>query len=87
MKLVGCSISSGTFFIFIQSYAAFDLYDEILGVVEMMEGQFGCKPDTHFYNFLLNVIVEGNKLKLVETANSVACLVEELSRMSPHLTF
>nr|POE80291.1 pentatricopeptide repeat-containing protein, chloroplastic [Quercus suber] len=70
MKLAGCEISTGTFLIFIMSYAEFELYDEIVGVVEMMENEFGLKPDTHFCNFLLNVLVDGNKLKLVETMHS-----------------
>ncbi|KAJ0088167.1 hypothetical protein Patl1_31900 [Pistacia atlantica] len=70
IKASGCQINPGTFLIFIESYAKFDLYDEILGVTPLMQQEFGLVPDTHFYNFLLNVLVDGNKLKLVETAHS-----------------
>ncbi|KAK6290416.1 hypothetical protein POUND7_001957 [Theobroma cacao] len=70
MKLSGCELRRGTFLILVESYADFDLYDEILDVVELMESEFGLKSDTHFYNFLLNVLVDGNKLKLVEAAHN-----------------
>ncbi|KAJ0027962.1 hypothetical protein Pint_35451 [Pistacia integerrima] len=70
IKASGCQINPGTFLIFIESYAKFDLYDEILRVTPLMQQEFGLVPDTHFYNFLLNVLVDGNKLKLVETAHS-----------------
>jgi len=60
MKSSGCVVDRGTFFIFIESYANFQLYEEISGVLQVMEDEFGLKPDTHFYNFLLNVLVDGN---------------------------
>jgi hypothetical protein len=40
MKLNRC-LSRGSFLNFIESYAAFDFYHEILGVVDVMEGEVG----------------------------------------------
>ena len=40
MKLNRC-LSRGSFLILIESYAAFDFYDDVLGVVDVMEGEFG----------------------------------------------
>ncbi|GFY93265.1 pentatricopeptide repeat (PPR) superfamily protein [Actinidia rufa] len=40
-------------------------------VLDMMEQEFGLKPGTHSYNFLLNVLVDGNKLKLVESVHTM----------------
>ncbi|KAJ4900591.1 Pentatricopeptide repeat protein [Raphanus sativus] len=34
-----------------------------------MIDEFGLKPDTHFYNRILNVLVDGNNLRLVESAH------------------
>ncbi|KAM2954371.1 hypothetical protein FF1_032659 [Malus domestica] len=79
MKLVGCSISSGTFFIFIQSYAAFDLYDEILGVVEMMEGQFGgIKPDVSTFNILIKALCRAHQIR------PALLLMDEMSNQGLH---
>ncbi|KAK3031697.1 hypothetical protein RJ639_035283 [Escallonia herrerae] len=71
MKRSGCEIVEVSFFIFIESYATNGLYDEAIGVLGMMEEEFGLKPRTHAYNCLLNVLVEGNKLKLVEAVHSL----------------
>ncbi|KAJ4851170.1 hypothetical protein Tsubulata_035695, partial [Turnera subulata] len=70
MKNSGCRATKGILLIFVESYADFGLHDDILGVLELLEAEFGLNPDTCCYNFLLNVLVDGNKLKLVETAHS-----------------
>ncbi|CBI32605.3 unnamed protein product, partial [Vitis vinifera] len=70
MKHTGCEIRRGTFLILIESYAKFELFDEAVAVVDIMEEEFGLKLDAFTYNFLLNVLVDGNKLKLVEIVNS-----------------
>ncbi|KAL2502886.1 Pentatricopeptide repeat-containing protein [Forsythia ovata] len=64
MKRSGVEIVEGTFFILIDSYAKFGFYDKAIGVLDMMENEFGVKPGTHSYNSLLNVLVDGNKLIL-----------------------
>ncbi|KAF9624600.1 hypothetical protein IFM89_012022 [Coptis chinensis] len=67
MKVSGCEIiRQGTFLIFVESYAKFSLFDEAISVLEMMRNEYGVEVDTFTYNYLLNVLVDGNKLKLVE---------------------
>ncbi|MCD7458321.1 hypothetical protein HAX54_037917 [Datura stramonium] len=70
MKKLQVELVEGTFFIFIESYAKFELYDEAIRVLDMMWKVFGMKPGTFSYNLLLNVLVDGNKLKLVENVHS-----------------
>ncbi|CAE6076148.1 unnamed protein product [Arabidopsis arenosa] len=70
MKNSGCEMGTSPFLILIESYAQFELQDEILGVVHWMIDEFGLKPDTHFYNRMLNLLVDGNNLKLVEIAHA-----------------
>ncbi|KAI3474074.1 hypothetical protein Pfo_028862 [Paulownia fortunei] len=70
MKHSEVEIVEGTFFILIDSYAKFELYDEAVDVLHVMEIEFGVRPGTHTYNFLLNVLVDGNKLILVESVHS-----------------
>ncbi|KAL3596168.1 hypothetical protein D5086_007805 [Populus alba] len=70
MKISLSVIDNDSLLVFIESYASFGLYNEILQFVDAMEVEFGVVANTHFYNFLLNVLVDGNKLKLVEIAHS-----------------
>lgn len=71
MKKSSCKVAEDTFFILIESFAKFNLYDEAICVLFIMEEEFGVKPGTHTFNFLLNVLVDGNKLKLVEDVHSL----------------
>ncbi|KAG5553880.1 hypothetical protein RHGRI_011671 [Rhododendron griersonianum] len=71
MRVSNCRPDEGTFLIFIESYAKRDLYDDAIGVLDMMEHEFGLKPGRYTYNFLLNVLVDGNKLKLVASVHSM----------------
>lgn len=70
MKSSRCEMGTSTFLILIESYAQFELQDEILSVVDWMIDEFGLKPDTHFYNRMLNLLVDGNSLKLVEISHA-----------------
>nr|GLL25803.1 pentatricopeptide repeat-containing protein At3g53700, chloroplastic-like [Ipomoea trifida] len=70
MKESKVEIGEGTFFIFIERYAMFELYDEAIGVLDVMGHEFGVKPGIFSFNLLLNVLVDGNKLKLVENVLS-----------------
>ncbi|KAJ0687140.1 putative tetratricopeptide-like helical domain superfamily [Helianthus annuus] len=71
MKRSSCKVAEDTFFILIESFAKFGLYDEAVCVLFIMEEEFGVKPGTYSYNFLLNVLVDANKLKLVEDVHSL----------------
>ncbi|KAE9455623.1 hypothetical protein C3L33_12472, partial [Rhododendron williamsianum] len=71
MRVSNCRPDEGTFLIFIESYAKRDLYDDAIGVLDMMEHEFGLKPGRYTFNFLLNVLVDGNKLKLVASVHSM----------------
>jgi len=70
MKQSGCKINEGTFLIFIESYVGRGLYDEAVSVIDMMQEQCGVNCGTHTFNFLLNILVEGRRLKLVENVHS-----------------
>nr|GLL25806.1 pentatricopeptide repeat-containing protein At3g53700, chloroplastic-like [Ipomoea trifida] len=70
MKNSRVEIGEGAFFILIESYAKFELYGEAIGVLDVMEQEFDVKPGTFSYNLLLNILVDGNKLKLVEDVHS-----------------
>ncbi|KAJ6737902.1 hypothetical protein OIU74_002959 [Salix koriyanagi] len=70
MKISLSVIDNDSLLVFIESYASFGLYNEIIQFVDAMEVEFGVVANTHFYNFLLNVLVDGNKLKLVEISHS-----------------
>ncbi|KAG6430441.1 hypothetical protein SASPL_108508 [Salvia splendens] len=69
MKLSNIDVVEPVFFISIGSYAKFELYDEAISVLGVMEKEFRVRPGTHAYNFLMNVLVDGNKLKLVESVH------------------
>nr|GFA31854.1 putative 12-oxophytodienoate reductase 11 [Tanacetum cinerariifolium] len=57
-----------------------ELYDEAICVLFIMEEEFGVKPGIYNYNFLLNVLVDGNKLKLVEDVHSFNILIKALCK-------
>ncbi|KAI8560472.1 hypothetical protein RHMOL_Rhmol04G0258500 [Rhododendron molle] len=71
MRVSNCWPTEGTFKIFIENYAKRDLYDEAIGVLDTMEQVFQVKPGRFSYNFLLNVLVDGKKFKLVESVCSM----------------
>nr|GMC80595.1 pentatricopeptide repeat-containing protein At3g53700, chloroplastic [Ipomoea batatas] len=75
MKESKVEIGEGTFIILIESYAKFDLYDEAIGVLDVMEQEFDVKPGIFSYNNLLNVLVDGRKFNKLEVVEDV------LSRM------
>lgn len=68
MKRLKIELVEGTFFIFIESYAKFELYNEAIKVLDMMQNEFCVMAGTFNYNQLLNVLVDGNKFKFVENA-------------------
>nr|UPT48554.1 pentatricopeptide repeat protein AaPPR291 [Agave angustifolia] len=70
MKLSQCKIDNGIFQIFIESFVRFQLFDKAVDVVLSLMQEFGVKPDTHMFNFLLNILVEESKIKLVESVYS-----------------
>ncbi|CAN4116130.1 unnamed protein product [Withania somnifera] len=59
MEKLQVELVESAFFIFIESYAKFELYSEAIGVLNMM-----------WNDLLLNVLVDRNKLKLVENVHS-----------------
>ncbi|KAG5553884.1 hypothetical protein RHGRI_011675 [Rhododendron griersonianum] len=71
MRVSNCRPTEGTFQIFIENYAKRGLYDEAIGVLDTMEQAFGLKPGPYTYNFLLNVLVDGEKFKLVKSVESM----------------
>uniref|UniRef100_A0A3Q7J9L3 Uncharacterized protein n=1 Tax=Solanum lycopersicum TaxID=4081 RepID=A0A3Q7J9L3_SOLLC len=70
MKRLKVELVEGNFFIFIESYAKFELYNEIIKVLDMIRSEFCVKPGTFSYHLLLNVLVDGNKFKFVENVHS-----------------
>lgn len=71
MQTSDCKISQGTFQIFIDSYSRFQLFDEAADVVVNLMDEFGVEVDTFICNFLLNILVEGSKIKLIEAVYSM----------------
>nr|CAD1841032.1 unnamed protein product [Ananas comosus var. bracteatus] len=70
MKRSGFEIKVGTFLTLVGSYSKFQLFDEAVDVVLNFMDEFELAAETDVYNYLLNVLVEGNKIKLVESVYS-----------------
>ncbi|KAJ0989122.1 hypothetical protein J5N97_007478 [Dioscorea zingiberensis] len=70
IQLSGYKINQGTFLIFIEIYSKFQLFDLAVDVVLELMQEFGVEPDCYSYNSLLNILVDENKLSLVESLYS-----------------
>ncbi|KAF3782176.1 hypothetical protein EJ110_NYTH35097 [Nymphaea thermarum] len=65
----GCTVTPGMFLAFVESYAKLHMVDEAVGILSEME-KFEVEPDIFIYNNLLNLLVDENKLKMVESVYS-----------------
>ncbi|KAF0907275.1 hypothetical protein E2562_015777 [Oryza meyeriana var. granulata] len=71
MRRVGHQVKLGVVHSFLDSYGRRQLFDDAVDLVlNHLDPLFGIQADTVVYNHLLNVLVEGSKMKLLESVYS-----------------